>query len=95
MQVDDDKMALLQAQLPADLILAGPLGRGGLGEVYVAQDAELGEVVVKVMHAHLPPENAERLRLEAEALGRLSSPYIVQLHRWGLAADRPYLVMER
>jgi len=90
------KLARLGEALPEPgLRLVRPLGAGGMGEVFLAEDDTLGEVVVKVMHSHLAPENADRLRMEGEALGRLRSPHIVALHRWGVVNNRPYLVMDR
>ncbi|MEM1034969.1 MAG: serine/threonine-protein kinase [Myxococcota bacterium] len=91
----EETMQRLGAELPSSLRLRAPIGAGGMGEVFVADDDALGEVVVKVMHNHLAPENADRLRMEGEALAKLRSPYVVRLHRWGVVEGRPYLVMER
>jgi len=90
-----EAMERLAATMPDGLRLSARLGEGGMGEVFIADDAELGEVVVKVMHQHLDPDHADRLRMEGEALAQLRSPYVVQLYRWGLAQERPFLVMER
>ncbi|MBN1612724.1 MAG: serine/threonine protein kinase [Polyangiaceae bacterium] len=75
------------------------LGHGGMGEVVLAEHAELGKrVVVKMLHAHLidDPRLLERARIEAKALGHLKHPSIVQVTDFGhTPAGRPYLVMER
>ncbi len=82
-------------QMPPHLSLGELLGAGGMGEVYAADHAEMGPVVVKLMHAHLDDRNRERLRLEAEVLGKLRSPHVVRVLDWGVAEERPFLVMER
>src|SRR5947209_3019562 len=71
-----------------------PLGRGGLGEVHVALDTELGrEVALKDMQArHLDSaDSLARFRREAEVTGRLEHPGIVPIYGLGVASDgRPY-----
>jgi hypothetical protein len=70
-----------------------------MGEVVLAEHAELGKrVVVKMLHAHLldDPRLLERARLEAQTLGNLKHPSIVEVTDFGhTPAGRPYLVMER
>ena len=93
--------------LPADDPLAGscfrtvaPLGSGGTGEVVEAEHIALRKrVVVKLLHrAHAAsPMLVERMRLEAEALGRIAPhPHIVEVTDVGTTQDgRPFIVMER
>jgi eukaryotic-like serine/threonine-protein kinase len=66
--------------------IIGPLGAGGMGEVYRAKDETLGrDVALKI----LPPEavrNEERVRrfiLEAKSASSLSHPNIVTIHEIG------------
>jgi tRNA A-37 threonylcarbamoyl transferase component Bud32 len=71
--------------------------RGGLGEVYVAQDAELRrEVALKEMrreHAD-DPLRRRRFVLEAEVTGSLEHPGVVPVYGLGCYADgRPYYAM--
>ncbi len=77
--------------------ILGPLGAGGMGEVYRARDPRLGrEVAVKVLpHAVAgDPERQQRFEAEARAAGSINHPNIVTLHDVGLSGDTPYLVTE-
>jgi serine/threonine-protein kinase len=74
-----------------------PHARGGLGEVYVALDQEVGrEVALKKIHADLAPDPVGRGRFirEAEITGGLEHPGIVPVYGLGLHADgRPFYAM--
>ncbi len=73
------------------------LGSGGMGEVYVARDLNLGrEVAVKVLPPHLAshPEALGRFRREAMAVAKLSHPNIMAIHDFGAEKDVTYAVME-
>ncbi|HWS73137.1 MAG TPA: serine/threonine-protein kinase, partial [Thermoanaerobaculia bacterium] len=65
------------------------LGRGGMGVVYEAHDAELDRrVAIKVLATELAsPAAAERMRREARVIARLEHPGIVPLHDVGTLAD--------
>jgi len=67
-----------------------------MGEVYEAEDLEVGErAVVKVLRDAYPAL-VERMDREAEALARLRHPNIVEVSRYSRnASDHPYLAMER
>jgi serine/threonine-protein kinase len=74
------------------------IGRGGMGEVVEAEHRRLGKLlVVKLVHPELAlPHAAERLRVEAQILSRLSHPNLVEVSDLGITKEgRPYLVMER
>ncbi len=66
--------------------IVSPLGAGGMGEVYLAQDLNLERgVALKVLPAQLV-RNDERLRrfvLEAKAASSLNHPGIVTIHEIG------------
>lgn len=81
-----------------DCEVIGPLGAGGMGEVYRARDHSLGrEVAVKVLPEELVSD-AERLRRfeqEARAAAALNHPNILTVYRFGTTqAGDPYLVTE-
>jgi serine/threonine protein kinase/Tfp pilus assembly protein PilF len=73
------------------------LGEGGMGEVYVAEDINLGRrVAIKfpVLTSHERDYRARFLR-EARAVSELSNPHIATLYDYGETTDgRPFLVME-
>jgi tetratricopeptide (TPR) repeat protein len=72
------------------------LGRGAMGQVFVARDTRLDRLVaIKFLASEAPSDAArERFFVEARAIARLSHPNVVRIHRVGEAAQRPYLVSE-
>lgn len=75
----------------------GPLGAGGMGEVYRALDTRLGrEVAIKVVAGGTAPDAfaLARLEQEARAVAALSHPNIVALYDVGRDADVAFVVME-
>jgi len=78
--------------------IVGPLGAGGMGEVYEARDTRLDRrVALKVLPHDVAsdPESLARLEREAKAVAALNHPNIVTLHGLEEAAGMRYLVMER
>ncbi len=85
--------------------ITGRIGQGGMGEVYRGVHGPTGrEAAIKLPRGERGTRRAiERLRLEAETLGRLNEPRIAQLFDAGIAeillADgtrghRPFIAME-
>ena len=77
--------------------ILGPLGAGGMGEVYRAKDTRLGrDVAVKILPAHLSKnaEVRERFEREARAISSLNHPHICTLYDIGRDGDADYFVME-
>lgn len=79
-------------------VARGLLGRGGAGSVYEVEHSFLGRrFAVKVLHPYvaLTPGLPDRMRLEAQALGRLRHPNIVDVIDFWIADDgTPCVVME-
>jgi eukaryotic-like serine/threonine-protein kinase len=77
--------------------IVGPLGAGGMGEVYRARDTRLGrEVALKVLPAEVSGDPARRARFEQEAraAAALNHPNIVGTHDVGDQDGVFYIVSE-
>jgi predicted ATPase len=80
---------------PHDIL--GPLGRGGMGEVYRARDSRLGrEVAIKILPTELARDSERLARLEQEArsASALNHPNIVTIYEIGHADSTFYIAME-
>ncbi len=73
-----------------------PLGRGAMGQVFLAHDTLLDRpVAVKFIAGGSPdPALRERFFVEARAIARLPHPNVVAVYRVGEVRGRPYLVSE-
>jgi serine/threonine protein kinase/formylglycine-generating enzyme required for sulfatase activity len=71
------------------------LGRGAMGEVYLAHDSLLDRpVAVKFVQAAWDPSARARLFEEARAIARLQHPNVVAIYRVAEVSGHPYLVSE-
>ena len=73
------------------------LGEGGMGVVWLAERADVGNLVaIKFLpHAGLSPARRERFLQETRTLARLTHPFIARLYDAGALADgTPWFVME-
>src|SRR5215468_300172 len=74
------------------------IGRGGMGEVWLAEDTQLPrKVAVKLLSQRLAdePDAVSRLLREAQAAASVDHPAIVSVYEAGLADGQPYIVMQR
>ncbi|MBC8645913.1 MAG: protein kinase [Thermoanaerobaculia bacterium] len=76
--------------------ITGPLGKGGMGEVYRARDSRLNRsVAIKIMAPHArDSETARRFEREARAVASLSHPNVVALFDIGEQDGVTYVVTE-
>jgi Tol biopolymer transport system component len=77
--------------------IVGPLGSGGMGEVYRARDTRLGrDVALKILPANISadPVAKQRFEREAKTISGLNHPNICVLHDVGSQDGVDYLVME-
>jgi serine/threonine protein kinase len=77
--------------------IVGLLGAGGMGEVYLAEDNQLGR---KVAIKFLPPEVAtderarNRLLIEAKTAATLDHPNICAIYEVGREGDHSFIVLQ-
>ena len=74
-----------------------PLGAGGMGEVYLAEDTRLGrKVAVKVLPEEFAsdPERLARFEQEARAAAALNHPHIAAVHDVGFEDGTHFMVQE-
>src|SRR5450631_3102134 len=77
--------------------ILGPLGSGGMGEVYRARDSVLKrEVAIKVLPPFVSqdPDRLHRFQQEAQAAAALNHPNILAVFQLGTFEGSPYLVSE-
>ncbi|WP_157249361.1 WD40 repeat domain-containing serine/threonine protein kinase [Nonomuraea typhae] len=76
--------------------LLGVLGDGGQGSVYLGEDADGGQVAVKVLHARLVTDRraVRRFLAEAQTAEKVAGHGTARVMEAGVLDDRPYLVSE-
>ena len=70
------------------------LGQGGMGVVYLAEDADGQSVAIKALHPGMAQEENARRRLarEVDTMHRVRSPYVAEVLGADLDGDPPYIV---
>jgi eukaryotic-like serine/threonine-protein kinase len=77
--------------------IVGPLGAGGMGEVWRAHDTRIDrDVAIKVLPEELAADadRLARFELEARAAGALNHPNVLTVFEMGTHEGHPYLVTE-
>jgi len=81
----------------AHYLLLAPLGEGGMGEVYLAEDTKLGrKVALKLLHAEFTRDagRVRRFEQEARAASALNHPNILTIFEIGEANGAHYIATE-
>lgn len=93
----DQQIVLQTGDQIGDYEIVKPIGAGGQGTVFLAQDLHLKR---RVAIKFLPPETfssssaSRRFRREAQAAAALSHPNICAIHKIGNENGREYIVMQ-
>jgi tetratricopeptide (TPR) repeat protein/TolB-like protein len=90
-------MALVPGTRLGPYQIVEPIGRGGMGEVYRAQDLRLNRsVAIKIVirGGDVSGELRDRFAREAQAVARLDHPHVCQIYDVGHEGEVDYLVME-
>src|ERR1035441_7763633 len=90
-------MALTSGSKLGPYEIQSPLGAGGMGEVYRAQDTRLGrDVALKILPESFARETdrLRRFEQEARAVAALNHPNILAIHDIGQHEGSPFLVSE-
>jgi serine/threonine-protein kinase len=94
----EDAPADLTGRTIADFHILRRLGKGGMGEVYLAEQLSLKRhVALKILRPEFlasDPTALERFRHEAQAVARVTHANIVQVYAWGEAEGVCYMALE-
>lgn len=77
--------------------IVAPLGKGAMGEVYLAEDSSLRrKVAIKFLHAEVMADEHAQKRLirEAQAAANLDHPNICRIHEVGTDDGQSFIVMQ-
>ena len=95
--IADSQPALVAGQVVGHYQIIRPLGKGGMGEVYLANDAKLErKVALKLLPAEFT-NHKERLRRfiqEAKTASSLNHPNIITIHEIGEAEGVQFIATE-
>jgi serine/threonine protein kinase/tetratricopeptide (TPR) repeat protein len=94
---DDDRHESPVGRRIGPYQVVSQLGRGGMGEVYLAEDSRLGrKVAIKLLPAKFTADagRVRRFEQEARASSRLNHPNIITVHDIGEIEGKHYLVEE-
>jgi eukaryotic-like serine/threonine-protein kinase len=87
----------LQGRTISHYRVLGPLGKGGMGEVYLAEDILLQrKIALKLLPASIStvPESLRRFQREALAISALNHPNIIVIYEIGESAGTQFIATE-
>lgn len=90
-------MSIAEGQRLDRYQIISPIGTGGMGEVYLAQDTKLGrKVAIKLLPEQYTkdPERLRRFEQEAFAASSLNHPNIITIYEIGHAEGHHFIVTE-
>ncbi len=93
----DAKAALVAGQFVGHYQIVAPLGKGGMGEVYLAHDGKLDrKVALKLLLAEFTgnKDSLRRFIQEAKAASSLNHPNIITIHEIGQAEGAHFIATE-
>jgi Tol biopolymer transport system component len=93
----DDKAELNPGQTIAAYRIVSFIGRGGMGEIYLADDTRLGRrVALKFLSSSFlnDTDRLRRFEQEARAASALNQPNILTVHEMGMYGGRRYISTE-
>jgi eukaryotic-like serine/threonine-protein kinase len=97
MQSPDPRITLTAGSRVGHYEILGPIGAGGMGEVYRAHDSRLRrDVAIKILPIAFAADADRVRRFEQEALasGMLNHPNLLTVYDVGTHEDTPFLVSE-
>lgn len=92
-----DEESLISGEKIGHYSIVNRLGKGGMGEVFLAHDHSLGrDVAIKVLLPEFTTdsEHVNRFKLEAKAASALNHPNIITIHEIGEDHDRLFIAAE-
>ncbi|MFH0903025.1 MAG: serine/threonine-protein kinase [Pseudomonadota bacterium] len=95
--VTEPEVVLAEGTMVDELRVVRLVGRGGMGEVYLARDTKLGrKVALKLIRPRTlgSGDAVARFMREAQLTASFSHPNIVTVYRVGEHEGRPYLALE-
>ena len=96
-RIAEDRISSIVGQKIGSYKILSPLGRGGMGEVYLAEDTSLErKVAIKFLPEYLENDETAQTRFirEAKSAAAIDHPYICKIHEVGEVGNRHYIVME-
>src|SRR6266487_2293031 len=95
--LDDDQAVSIVGKQISHYQVVSRIGRGGMGEVFLAQDASLGrKVALKLLRSDFTrnEERLRRFRQEARAASALNHPNILTIHEIGHDGSSHFMATE-